>query len=242
MTSLPPSPSPSLSVASPPWQRALLAALAGMVALGWLGQALAGRGGEVFQIWLRGLALPLGGVGMAVLVIGRECGEGLAGRLELTMPRPACRRALLAGCGAGLGAFVLAVPLVWLSRLVLGRWLPARPPPALTDLLAAEAGREVWISVFLLVLVVAPLAEELLFRLVLVEAFRSQGMPHPAVPMAAAFALVHGRLDQMAGLCVLALWLYRLRRRHGSLVPAILAHAVFNALALAGAVWMLSGG
>lgn len=224
------------------WQRALAGALAGILAMGWLARLADGRIGDLAQLWLRGLALPVGGAGAGVLVLGWGRWTGLLSRLELTLPKAASRRAMLAGCGAGAGAFALAIPLVWLSQAVFGGWLPETPPETLTDLLTATAGRAVWVAVCVQVLVFAPLAEELLFRLILTETFRAQGLARPALPMAAVFALVHARLDQAAGLCVLALWLYRLRCRHASLLPAVLAHAVFNALALAGACWSLLGG
>ena len=223
------------------WQRALVGALAGILLLGWLSRLADGRLGDLAQLWLRGLVLPVGGAGVGVLVLGWGRWPGLLSRLELTLPEGASRRAFLAGCGAGAGAFALAIPLVWLSQAVFGGWQPS-PPSPLTDLLTATAGRAVWVAVFVQVLVLAPLAEELLFRLLLTESFRAQGLARPAWPMALVFALVHARLDQAAGLCVLALWLYRLRCRHASLLPAVLAHAVFNALALAGACWSLVGG
>jgi len=108
----------------------------------------------------------------------------------------------------------------------------------------AECVKGLWKEnpVFVQVLVLAPLAEELLFRLCMVEAFRLRGLPRPGLLMALLFAAIHGRPEQLAGLCVLALWLYRLRCRYASLLPAILAHAVFNALVLAAASWQLLRG
>ena len=104
----------------------------------------------------------------------------------------------------------------------------------------AHPGPGLWLSAGALVLLVAPVAEELLFRVVIVEAFRAAEVPAAAVLAAVVFAAVHGRPDQFLALCVLALWLYRLRARYGSLRPAILAHAVFNLLALAGILLRVS--
>jgi membrane protease YdiL (CAAX protease family) len=220
---------------------ALIGALAGVVVLGWLSQWVEGRIGGLASLWLRGLVLPLGGTGVGMMVLGWGAWRDLPSRLELVRTPDDSRWIATHACLAGAGAFLVAIPLVWLSRVAFGGWLPEQPPPVLTDLLAAGAGRGVWVAVFVQALLLAPLAEELLFRLFLVESLRAQRIPHPALPMALVFALVHARLDQAAGLCVLALWLYRLRCRYGSLLPAILAHAVFNALALAGACWALLG-
>lgn len=229
------------TVAPPPWEWALVAALQGVLVLGLLAQLLTRQSGMLAQVWLRGLVVPLGGTGAAVAVLGWRNWSGLVRRLELSLPAAACPQGLWAGCQGGVGAFAVAIPLVALSQWVLAPILPT-PPPALTDLLAAHLTRGMWVTVFIQALVLAPLAEELLFRLCMVEAFRLHGLPRPGLLMALLFAAIHGRPEQVAGLCVLALWLYRLRCRYASLLPAILAHAVFNALVLAAASWQLLKG
>jgi membrane protease YdiL (CAAX protease family) len=136
----------------------------------------------------------------------------------------------------GVGAYLVAIPLVLLSMLVLRPFGLVPQPSLLIEMLASHPNWRVWLSVLALALVVAPLAEEILFRLVMVEALRAAALPQPALLAALVFAVVHNRPEQIPGLCVLALALYRLRRRYGSLRPAMLAHAVFNVLALLAAI------
>jgi len=167
-------------------------------------------------------------------VLGQGGWRELIDRLGLSLRRGDSARATLAGIYGGVGAFAVAIPLVLASQWVLS-WFGVEPPSNWLVMRLRDNPRlDVWVSISVLVLVVAPVAEEILFRVVLVEAFEAAELPASAALSALVFAAVHGRLDQLLGLCVLALWLYRLRMRYDSLRPAILAHAVFNALVLSG--------
>ncbi len=226
----------------PPWDLVLLAALVGVLLVGVLAWGFVDRVGILGQAWLRGLVVPLGGGGLAVVALGRWDRRGLLQRLELCLPEERRQGAFRAGLMAGAGAFLAAIPLVLVSQWLFAPFLPEVPPPGLTDLLAEHPERSIWFTVFVQALVLAPLAEEILFRLCMVETFRLYRLPLPGLLMALLFAVVHGRLDQVAGLCLLALWLYRLRCRYASLLPGILAHAVFNLLVLGAASWQLLRG
>jgi len=92
----------------------------------------------------------------------------------------------------------------------------------------------------LVVVSVGPLAEELLFRGVLLSALLQRWHPGWAVAVSAlAFALIHlpGLQYQwyaLPALALLALVLAWLRLRSGSIWPAVVAHGVNNLLAVAG--------
>lgn len=233
---------PEEMASPPPWDLALMAALAGVLLVGILAWVLADRVGTLAQAWLRGLVVPVGGAGMAIVAFGRWNRHGLLERLELVLPKERRKEALGAGLVGGAGAFFAAIPLVFLSQGLFAPFLPETPPPGLTDLLAEHPERAIWFTVFIQALLLAPVAEEILFRLCMVETFRLYRLPLPGLLMALLFAVIHGRLDQVAGLCLLALWLYRLRCRYASLLPGILAHAVFNLLVLSAATWQLLKG
>ena len=236
-----PSLPPGAGPLPPPWGLASVCAAAGVVLASLAGGVLAGQTGVLGRLWINGLALPVGGTGAALLVLGWGRWRELVVRLGFPLRRGDSVRATLAGIYGGVGAFSVALPLVLASVWVL-RWFGLKPPPPnwLVMLLRDHPRLDVWISVSVLVLVVAPVAEEILFRVVLVEAFQAAELPAAAALSALVFGVIHRRPDQLLGLCVLALWLYRLRVRYDSLRPAILAHAVFNVLALAGVLRQLT--
>jgi membrane protease YdiL (CAAX protease family) len=79
--------------------------------------------------------------------------------------------------------------------------------------------------------VLAPLAEEALFRGLLFRTLQGLGYRRLAWwGTALLFALVHANAASFAALIVLALWLAWLYDRAGNLLAPITAHAVFNAL------------
>ena len=115
----------------------------------------------------------------------------------------------------------------WLDRLV-----PYSHP--VIDLLANDPTPKTRLAVVLSAVIAAPLAEEFFFRRVL-QGWLERWVPGGgAVPLAAAvFALMHwGQGLAWVPLFVLGLVLGEIVRRTGSLVPAILLHALFNAVSV----------
>jgi hypothetical protein len=83
----------------------------------------------------------------------------------------------------------------------------------------------------------APPAEEILFRGVLYPAIKQAGFPRLALWVSTLlFAAVHGNVPTFVPLAVLALVLTALYEHTNNLLAPITAHAVFNAVGL---VWML---
>jgi uncharacterized protein len=91
------------------------------------------------------------------------------------------------------------------------------------------------------VVVAAPLAEELLFRGLGYSLFERFGSAVAVVATSAAWAAAHGLVDAFPVIFAFGIGLTLLRRATGSIVPGMILHGVFNALALAAAVASASG-
>ena len=91
------------------------------------------------------------------------------------------------------------------------------------------------------VVVGAPLAEELLFRGVGQSLFERFGSIAAIVVPSAGWAASHGLLEAFPIIFALGLGLGMLRRSSGSVVPGMILHGVFNAIALVGAAVGASG-
>jgi membrane protease YdiL (CAAX protease family) len=80
-------------------------------------------------------------------------------------------------------------------------------------------------------ILLAPVAEEILFRGILYPAIKQAGFPRLALwGTSVLFALVHVNLVTFVPLAVLALVLTALYERTNNLLAPITAHAMFNAL------------
>lgn len=88
------------------------------------------------------------------------------------------------------------------------------------------------VSLFAGIVLIVPVAEEILFRVVLFEALRELGVTRAALASAAVFAAGHMIPEQFAALFFLGLVLQFLRLRTGSLLPCILVHAGINTIGL----------
>lgn len=179
---------------------------------------------------------------------------GLTGELYLTVGLAAVATLLLAQAAAGLlgrtlGGLVLLTPTppvaVGLAAVAaLGALLPVslltgwsttlKPPSAeWLAFLNAQLPAPGWptAAAFLCVTAAAPLAEEIIFRGLLYRALRGVWSPWPAALLSALlFALSHGEPWALFGLLALGLLYARLTEATGSLLPAVAAHAVHNAL------------
>lgn len=130
--------------------------------------------------------------------------------------------------------FVAELLLLALVNLGVGQLAGGFENPqvdALTGGAALGAGELA--ALLLLVAVVAPLAEELLFRGMLYPLLRVRMGPAPAILLnAALFAAAHVIPLLLPGLFVVGLFLAYLRERSGSIWPSVLLHAMQNATAL----------
>src|SRR6267142_1121231 len=133
------------------------------------------------------------------------------------------------------GAFGLALGL---AAVLLSRLFPSRPP-------FDVSGFTPWM-IWLFFVVGAPIQEEIIFR-GLIQSMLERGwtitfsecgssLSSAVVFTAALFGIIHlaSGAAVAAGAIVLGLVAGELRRRSGSLLPAVIVHALFNA---ADAVW-----
>ena len=181
------------------------------------------------QAVLRAAAIACG-VGGVWLLAARPAGAG---------DRGGAGRTAGADLRDGASTLLLALPPTALAFAVT---LPYRTVEGANPLLLSllEGSAATWALVVVSSVLLAPLGEELLFRGLFLGSLRAAGAP--AVPavigVALLFAAVHPPQD-WAPLFALALVLGWSRERTGSVRPAVVAHALFNALMLA---WVLLDG
>lgn len=93
---------------------------------------------------------------------------------------------------------------------------------------AAGAGGLPAAAALLLLVLVVPLGQELLFRGIVTTVLLRHGVVAGVLGSALVFAAVHGPAPAAVSALVLGLVTAELRRRSGSLWPAVTAHAVHN--------------
>ncbi|MGH9278939.1 MAG: lysostaphin resistance A-like protein [Acidimicrobiales bacterium] len=131
------------------------------------------------------------------------------------------RRGIIEGFVVGGGAAVLVTAVL---RLALGR-----PTPDPTASLLASSSVLMLVLGVVLIVVAAPLVEELVFRGFLLEAFRRKGKGAAVALSAVAFSLAHLSLAQFRYYFWAGVLLALIYWRRG-LVGSIAAHAAFNGL------------
>ncbi len=192
------------------------------------------------RFWVSLFPVHVAGLGAVLWVCRlRAPRGGRAAALRLVSPGLGRRRWLLA----------LVVPALYLATVVLTAataFLLVRVgyTPRGTQLVrllrdGAAGGWPFKLSLAAGVLVLAPFAEEVLFRGVLFEGLcRELGTAGAATASALLFAACHAIPEQVPGLFVLGMFLQFLRLRTGSLWPSIWVHAGFNACGLAALRWL----
>ncbi len=180
------------------WLGVLPIQIVGFAAAAWV-VVCRGRPGEWVEVW--GLRLHAGSW-------RRELGRSLVTVLWL-YPAVAAATALSAILLRSIGFASLGSPLVALSA-------------------RADGSPAFWLSIVFTSVVLAPVAEEVLFRLVCMQACRILAIPRPAWVTALLFAGIHRAPEQFPGLLLLGLVLQAARERSGSLIPPILIHSGFN--------------
>ena len=158
-----------------------------------------------------------------------------AGRPSLR-PRPAWSDAAYLLLGASL-----ALAVSWLTYLVVVQVFGGEIPAQAVVQIADEAeGRPAMVAVVVVAVLLAPLAEELVFRGALLRALgRRLSVGPAALVSAAAFALAHLVLDFQSAvaapaLFVVGLVLAAVVQRRGRLAPAVAAHMGFNLVGVLG--------
>jgi len=180
---------------------------------------------------------------LAMWAVRTERSERL-GELDLALGRRPAAGLVLRAAAVVAAFYPLSCALTFLAALGL---TACGVPPEMSPILrfvGTEKSVGAAVSVIVTAVLLAPVAEELLFRLVLYEALRLKRVVAAGPLAALAFALLHGSLHEMPALFALGLVLQWTRRRYGTLWLPILVHAIFNAasLALAAVLYLVWGG
>lgn len=202
---------------------ALVAALA---ALNYADRFVSGKPPkDVLYQWSTaiGSAVLFGVIVAIVLMIARPDFDLLALRRPLSW-----RRALLQMLGVLVAIYVITAavsPLLHPGReqgLTPDHWDSSRAAPFLANAFV--------------VCVVAPITEELTFRGLGFSLLRPLGATAAVLLTALAFGLAHGLVDALPVLFAFGVGLAYIRLRQDSVVPGMVLHGLFNAIALAVAV------
>jgi uncharacterized protein len=186
----------------------------------------------VGTLCLQGAAWPL------ILFFLRQHGVGWSTAFGFRGPRPGL--ALLIAVGFILIILLPVLLLQWISISALEKLgLPSENQAAVK--LLTDANSE-WTIVYLGVfaVVIAPVAEEFIFRGMLFPFVRQLGFPKLAwFGVSALFALIHLNLPTFVPLFVFALALTWLYKWTDNLLAPITAHALFNAANFAFLLWQI---
>ena len=147
-----------------------------------------------------------------------------AAGLELRIPEKRISRDLL-WCGLLLPGIVFRATRVWAPFVNLLRWIGV--PFREIRVLVPESAEE-WILYFILVVLVAPVAEELFFRGLFLSLLRPCGDWFAILSSALLFGLMHGSAGQLFYTTAAGFFLGWIVLRTGSVSLGILMHAVNN--------------
>lgn len=203
------------------------------------GWAVLGAVGWIAFMVVNRLAIDLSGqrpeAGPGHLWVNLAIAAGVFGVLTLMLfgerrfsPTDAGMRPTALTIPLGVGTFIAAIaPTLLLRVATLPFYAPAKQHPLL-QLLGQSPDIVTRCGLAFTVIVVAPLAEELLFRVTLQGGLAERFGSAIAVPVTAVvFALIHGWLDGLA-LIPLALLLGHLYDRRQDFFAVVITHGLFN--------------
>ncbi len=138
-------------------------------------------------------------------------------------------RALLLGALVGLIFLPIGGGLQALSQEVMEFFRVQPQEQEAVQMFRGSANLSTTITLGITAIILAPLAEELLFRGILYSAIKQAGFPQLALWLTAVlFGSIHHNLAAFVPLTVLALALVWLYEHTNNLLAAITAHSVFN--------------
>ena len=173
------------------------------------------------------LQVPLwGGYLIAVYMAGTK-GRGVVADFGLSFRLPD----VPIGLAVGAVVQVAVLPLLYLPILHFGGYTDddlSAPARALSEKASGPVG---WILLALIVVVGAPIVEELFFRGLFLRSLQKRGLPDWAAILvsAAVFGAVHFQALQFPGLFLIGVVLAVMAVRTGRLGLSILTHVGFNA-------------
>jgi membrane protease YdiL (CAAX protease family) len=217
----------------------MLRLVAGLFAFMILGGSVsAGLSGPDSE-WLRfmvGTASFHGATLLLVAAMLREADLSWAVAFGLRSGRPV--RVIGIGAVTALMALPMAWALSWASaELMRALFIEPSPQQAVTSLQSSRGALQKWSMGFMAV-VMAPMAEEVMFRGILYPILKQRIRPWFAVVTTAiVFGAIHGNLMTFVPLTVFAMVLVWLYEFTGNLAAPVLAHSVFNLANLVALFW-----
>lgn len=130
-------------------------------------------------------------------------------------------------------------PAIIVLQLVMEKiYGPDLAPQEILRFLANNPGLHEKLLLILLAIVMAPLAEEFIFRGYIFGVARQYIGRWPAILLnSLVFAFIHGHIPAFLGLFVLAVFLTLVYERTGSLWAPIMLHAFFNTVTIIGTLY-----
>ncbi|MCF7855280.1 MAG: CPBP family intramembrane metalloprotease [Candidatus Pacebacteria bacterium] len=184
---------------------------------------------QLVQFWLG--VLPIHGVafGTCLVILAANVPSGRRLKALDLLPLPSePKHFFKVSLGILLVVYPMSILLTYLAMKGL-HWVGYESPiPPIIDFLAGEPSALTLISVTVVGVLIAPVAEEVLFRLVLYECLLRSPLVAPGVVTSMLFALLHETPVQMPALFVLGMVLQYARRRTGTLWAPIVLHAMYN--------------
>ena len=203
------------------------------LSLGFWVQQSSGVAGAESSIW-RVVVASLSFQGAGLILIARFLHEHQVGWSEAFGLANLRRKAILLGAVVALIFLPVGWGLQQTSALVMTHlpFFKMQPEEQLpVRVLRASMSWPGRITLGVAAILLAPLAEEILFRGILYPAVKQAGYPHLALwGSVLLFAAVHMNAVTFLPLAVLALLLTALYERTDNLLAPIFAHALFNAL------------
>lgn len=186
-----------------------------------------GKGGD-FLIFVVGVFSFHGVAFVLVDVFLRQHQISWGDAFGFTQPR--LGRTIYLAVVFGIGILPIAWSLMWVSSTILN-WagVTVEPQAAIRVMQKLQQHQLVWHG--MATILIAPVAEELIFRGILYPAIKQHGYHKLALwGTSLIFALIHGSLALVVPLTVLAIILTLLYETTRNLLSAIVTHCLFNAV------------
>jgi len=174
----------------------------------------------------------IGNLGAMALVMWLYRSRGASWRSAGLKPLPPGQVLKLAsGVAGALLVFSIAHDLLF--RVIAGREARSHVEPLLEALLGTGSAAIAVIGLILVVVMIAPFVEELVYRGILYRAFRDRaGVPLAVAGSAFLFAITHFEPDHFLALAAIGAVLAWIYERTGSLWASVAVHAMYNGLSL----------
>ncbi len=182
------------------------------------------------SIWLGLVPFHIAGLSCAIAVIASNVpAKALMQWLDLTGVRAV--KPLVEHAGKILlWVYPASALLTFVAAQILAHFDYEPAGSMLINILLQKNDLSLWVSMAFIAIFVAPVTEELLFRLFLYEMLKTWSRLGALVLTALIFSVMHGIPEQAPALFLLGIVLQKERERHQNLWAPILIHSVFNTL------------